>query len=502
MTIYSPVADGFSDIEVLLLTNLAGDLAYGITTLRLRAAHAAAEAELRVREEQLRLFVEHAPAAIAMFDTQMRYIAASQHWLADFGVAGQDLRGRSHYAVFPEIPDRWREIHRRCLAGAVERADEDPFVRADGTVQWIRWEVRPWYAATGDVGGIIIFSEDITARKQAEAQLRLQTTALQAAANAIAIVDRHGVIQWVNEAFARLTGYSAAEAIGKNPRLLKSGQHPIEFYTGMWATVIAGRVWHGELINKRKDGRLYAEEMTITPVSTPAGAITHFIAIKQDITERRRAEEQIKASAAENEILLREIHHRVKNNLQVISSLVSLQSDTLADDGQRAVFDDVRDQVRTMALVHEKLYQTGDLARLNFAEYAESLMQYLWRAHGSKAANVQLKLAVAPVSLSAETAIPCGLILNELATNALKHGFPNGRRGTVTVALDHDPATGRVCLCVRDDGVGLPAGLDWQTSPSLGLRLVHMLASQLRGTAEIGPGTEFRITFSIKEDPR
>jgi PAS domain S-box-containing protein len=131
-----------------------------------------AEAALREREEQLGLFVEHAPAAIAMFDAQVRYVFASRRWLADYGLTGQELKGRSHYEIFPEIPERWREIHRRCLAGATESAEEDRFERADGTVQWLRWAVHPWRTAAGSIGGIIIFSDDITQRKQAEEVLR------------------------------------------------------------------------------------------------------------------------------------------------------------------------------------------------------------------------------------------------------------------------------------------------------------------------------------------
>ena len=199
-------------------------------------------------------------------------------------------------------------------------------------------------------------------------------------------------------------------------------------------------------------------------------------------------------------MLLREIHHRVKNNLQVISSLVSLQADNLTDDRMRAVFGDVRDRVRTMALVHEKLYQTDNLVQLNFADYAASLLQYLWRTHGVMAEKVRLDLAVAPLTLPIETAMHCGLILNELASNTLKHAFPHGRGGSVTVAMDHDATSGAVCLRVRDNGVGLPAELDWRQTRSLGLRLVHMLSEQLHGTVETGPGpgTEFRIRFSIK----
>ena len=131
-----------------------------------------AETALREREEQLRLYTEHSPAAVAMFDRDMKYLVASRRWMEDFRIGGQSVIGRSHYEVFPEIPQRWIEIHRRCLAGAVEKSDEDPFPRADGTTDWIRWEVRPWRQVDGSVGGIIIFSEDITERKAAKEKIR------------------------------------------------------------------------------------------------------------------------------------------------------------------------------------------------------------------------------------------------------------------------------------------------------------------------------------------
>ena len=129
-------------------------------------------AELAASEERLRLFVEHAPAALAMFDREMHYVSASRRWLADYGLGERDLRGLSHYAVFPEIPERWRELHRRALGGEVLRADEDPFQRADGQIQWLRWEIRPWHDAAGQVAGIMVFSEDITAHKLSDLALR------------------------------------------------------------------------------------------------------------------------------------------------------------------------------------------------------------------------------------------------------------------------------------------------------------------------------------------
>ena len=137
------------------------------------------EKQLLERDKLLRLFVEHSPAAIAMLDKNMKYIMASRRWIADYHLGDRELTGFSHYEIFPDIPERWKEIHRRCLAGASERSDEDPFVRADGSIDWIRWEIQPWHLGGGEIGGIIIFSEDITMRKRAEEEIRKLNTELE-----------------------------------------------------------------------------------------------------------------------------------------------------------------------------------------------------------------------------------------------------------------------------------------------------------------------------------
>jgi PAS domain S-box-containing protein len=222
-----------------------------------------------------------------------------------------------------------------------------------------------------------------------------------------------------------------------------------------------------------------------------------------DITERQQAQERLTAALREKEVLLKEIHHRVKNNMQVISSLVSLQADGAGNETVRNVLGDVNRRVRSMALVHEKLYQSSDLARIDFAEYARSLLGHLWGSYGHFTPGIQLKMGLEPVLLPVDLSVPCALILNELVSNALKHAFPKRNRGegVVTVWLRR-LRKGRISLGVRDNGVGLPAGFDWRQARTLGLRLVQMLAGQIDAAVEISgrEGTEFTITFGRQKE--
>ena len=211
-----------------------------------------------------------------------------------------------------------------------------------------------------------------------------------------------------------------------------------------------------------------------------------------------RNEDAIKNSLREKEVLLKEIHHRVKNNLQIISSLLDLQTGTVKDPRVLQSFQESQHRIRSMALIHEKLYQSPDLAEVDFADYLRSLIAYLVRAYHISEAQVTLKLDTEPVRLRIDTAIPCGLILNELVSNALKHAFPNGRRGEIDVTVRAEKPE-RASLWVSDNGVGLPDGMDWRAAPSLGLRLVHTLTQQLHGTLEVetANGATFRLSFPL-----
>jgi two-component sensor histidine kinase/DNA-binding response OmpR family regulator len=230
---------------------------------------------------------------------------------------------------------------------------------------------------------------------------------------------------------------------------------------------------------------------------------------QSEIVERMRVEEQIEASLQEKEVLLKEIHHRVKNNLQIVSSLLNLQTGYVDDAQTLGVLRDSRHRIRSMALIHEKLYQSQDLARVDFGEYIRNLAAFLLRSYGELAEAIALKIETDEVFLGIDSAVPCGLILNELISNSLKHAFStngnrpldengiNGTQGEIRIELRADSA-GQLSLIVSDNGVGLSPDLDYRHTSSLGLQLVNTLVRQLEGSVELDDsrGTAFHISFA------
>jgi two-component system CheB/CheR fusion protein len=311
------------------------------------------------------------------------------------------------------------------------------------------------------------------------------------------------LLDW-NPAAETLLGYredktpSFIKDISKSLRFLDPDGKPLPENEWPMERALKGETFSDcEVMIDRKGGESRMLSFSGTSVKGSAEEMILALTTLRDITEQKRAEDRIKGSLVEKEVLLKEIHHRVKNNMQVISSLVSLQADG-SDETVRNVLGDVNRRVRSMALVHEKLYQSPDLARIDFAEYARTLLGYLWSAHGNFTSGIQLTMDLEPVSLPVDLSVPCALILNELAANAIKHAF-QGRDhagGVVTISLQRSKK-GQIALRVRDNGVGLPEGFDWRKTHTLGLRLVQMLAKQLQADVEVlsAQGTEFVIKF-------
>lgn len=283
------------------------------------------EVRLRQQEEQLRLFVRHVPVGVAMFDRDMRYIVASDRWLTSYGLGDQDLTGRSHYDVFPDLPDRWKAIHQRCLAGAVEVCAADPFPRADGSMDWVRWEIHPWRTNTDEIGGIIIFSEVITERKQAEQKVQEQATLLDIATEAIYVCDLERRIIYWNQGAERLYGWPAADVIGQSVIDVLRPQDP-SFFEPAYQALKADGTWQGEVQEQTKANQTVIVEMRCTLVRDEAEQPKAILVVSTNVTEKKQLEAQfLRAQRLESlGTLASGIAHDLNNVLTPIIGIVQL----------------------------------------------------------------------------------------------------------------------------------------------------------------------------------
>ncbi len=384
-------------------------------------------------------------------------------------------------------------------------------IHKDGSSVWLNARVKLLPDETGKRVRLVGIKTDITEQKILEnslkehqerlvlrnEELKRLEHAVQCSGNAIVITDDKGNIEFANSRFEEMTGYSIKEVMGANPRVLKSGHHDDGFYKSLWKAVTLGESWKGEFRNKRKDGSLYWEQASISPVMDQAGKVTHFIAVKEDITERKEVEKKLKESLNEKEILLKEIHHRVKNNLAVVSGLLDLQAMSIPEEHIRFLFTECQNRIHSIALIHTKLYQSDNLGFIDFGEYLESLSSDLLSMYGNIGIGIEVECPGILVDL--DTAIPLGLIVNELMTNAMKYAFPGNNSGTIRVVLDQK-SDSLIELNISDNGIGLPEDFDFDSLESLGLQLVTSLTNQIDGTFSYhrDTGSRFEIIFPNK----
>jgi PAS domain S-box-containing protein len=312
------------------------------------------------------------------------------------------------------------------------------------------------------------------------------------------------VTEW-NDGAERILGYTETEIVGRSAALFFTpedralGVPEREIETALREGRAEDERWH-----LRKDGSRFRASGVLTVMRDHSGAAIGFAKVMRDVTEREETRAKLEAALREQTVLLREIHHRVKNNLQVIVSLINLQASHVSDAEVVGMFEETQNRVRAIASIHESLYSTDDLSTIHFGMHLEQLALQLAAFYGF-GERVQLEVSTADMAVDIEQAIPLALISNELLCNAFKHAFPGGRRGRVFVGLRYDtsgtaPLSGE--LEITDDGTGLRDDVDLRTAESMGFHLVNILTAQLRASVELARanGTSFRVRFPIGDE--
>jgi PAS domain S-box-containing protein len=420
------------------------------------------------------------------------------------GLPREELLGLSNleYTAPETAKTMYEEFNTIYKTGKPAELVDYEIVRMDGSKLVLELSAT---LRTNDEGKPIGFrgvARDVTERKAAEEEIRKSEekyrTIIENIREGYFEIDPAGNITFFNDSACRILGYSSDELMGMNNREYttpETAEKTYKVFNKIYRTENPCEIEDYEII--RKDGSVRILEVSAALMRDAKLLPVGFRGVLRDVTDRKRAEEQIRQSLKEKEIMLQEIHHRVKNNMQVVSSMLSLQARHITDERARELFEDSRSRIRSMSLVHEKLYLSHDISRIDCADYIRSLTNYLSQIYWVDHNIIRFTLDVDKVFFGIETATPFGLLANELVSNSLKHAFPGGRKGDIRIDLHSSANDGKYVFVVSDNGIGMPANLDFRKTETLGLQLVDTLITQLDATVEIdrSGGTTFRITF-------
>lgn len=464
-----------------------------------------AEAALRDSEHRYATLTEAAPVAIFRLDVASNCIYVNERWSLMTGRPTQAALGKGWLEnIYPE--DR-EQLQEDCLATSGQKCEvsetcrrEVKYIRPDGKVTWFYIQIVPETNPIGITIGYIGTLTDITIRKQIESEVihhrDLREAIFNESADALFLVDTDTQLTFDcnRRAVELFEATDKKELINIQGNLLQRYQFSASELEEIIQEINHKSWWSREIEYVTCKGNFFWGNLVAKQI-TVAGKMMNLVRLS-DISDRKKAVEQIQRSLEEKETLLKEIHHRVKNNLQIISSLLRMQSRRTGDETTLLLFTESQNRVQSMALIHEQLYQSADIHQINFSNYIKSLTDSLFRCYGVSQKTITLNIETNGINLTLDNAIPCGLIVNELVSNCLKYAFPKQNKGNITISLQQAPEN-QLMLVVKDSGVGIPENLDWENANSLGLRIVKNLARQLKGSIllERDRGTVFYIHF-------
>jgi len=461
--------------------------------------------KLRESEGRFRSLSETTSDLVWEVDEKSMYTYVSPKIRDILGYEPEEIMGKTLFDLMPPEEARYvSDIFDEIVASKKPFAFlEKTNLHKDGYLVVLESSGVPFFDPDGTFRGYRGIDRDITeprkakeALKESEARYR---TLFESSTDGILIADSEGRrFKYANPALCKMLGYSERELKGMGVDDIHPKESLEYVISEFEAQARKEKTLSLNIPCLRKDGTvIYADINIGTTLINDKKCIIGFF---RDITERKKIEEKLKSSLGEKELLLQEIHHRVKNNMQVITSMLSLQSAQIEDESINAVFRDSQNRIKVMALIHETLHQSPSLSEIDFSEYIKKLVNnvhYVSRASGNRPL---LTIDAEDLPLNIDQAIPCGLIINELVTNSFKHAFPDGRQGKVNISL-HPTGKDSVELTISDNGTGIPEDIDLKTINTLGLRLVRSLTEdQLKGKLELNrnEGTEFKICFNVK----
>jgi len=481
--------------------SVAGALAEIAVVALQRAYH---EQALRESEERYRSLAENVPSILMRYDADLRVVYLGHAAEAITGIPSGNFIGKTNAeAGMPaHMSALWDGAVREVFHTGKSKDLEFDLPLEKGT-RTFYLRLAPESGQGREVQSVLGIATDMTERKRAEeviirAKKEWELT-FDTVPDLMAILDLNHRIVRVNKAMADRLGVSPQQCIGQRCYEAVHGMTCPPDPCPHTLTCRDGNEHQAEVHEPRLKGDFL---VSTTPLYDEEGKLIGSIHVARDITERKKAEDRLKKSLKEKEVLLKEIHHRVKNNLQIIHSMLNLQLRYLKDEQAIALFKESQNRVFSMALIHEKLYQSDSLTTIDLPDYIGKIIANLFQSYGVSERVIKPKIDVENLSLDVNSIIPCALIINELVSNSLKYAFPaasassEGGKGEIRIDLLRDLG-GRFVLIVADNGVGLPESFEIHKSKSLGLQLVTVLVKQLNGTIEMGTGAgaEFKITF-------